>query len=391
LLPGTVRPTVKIGLVAPFEGRYRYIGYDVFYAVRLAMHEVNEMGGVGARSPCPYSVELVAYDDGADVVMAVEQAHKLAVDPQVVAAIGHFCEETTGAASSAYAEAGIPLVAPAVLDPALTEGDGAVFRPGPDADALAAVLLDRITQLLPPDVPSGGFGMTLISDGGPLGQALQDAARERGVRLAPVVSPDGDNWLEEVLASGADVVICDASPVTAGEVIVALRDAGWEGDFLGGPELAAPDFVTVAGEAAEGVTFVSPTPNPSISPDQSVSPNPSIPPNPSISPDQSVSPNPSILPIRVLTAYQEVSGGVLPGPLALSAYEATWVLLEALERDIAVHGVPTREGVTAALPATERYGLLGHITFDTGRNWGDAPLYWYRIGAESVAQRIGDR
>ena len=348
-----VRPTVKIGLVAPFEGRYRYVGYDVFSAVRLALHEANEAGGVGG-----YSVELVAYDDGADVVMAVEQARKLAADPQVVAAIGHFREETTGAASSAYAEAGIPLVAPAVLDPTLTAGDGAVFRPGPDAGALAAALLDRAIQPLPPDGTSGGLGMTLISDGGPLGQALQDAAAERGVRLAPIVSPDGDGWLEEVLASGADVVICDANPVTAGEVIVALRDAGWEGDFLGGPELAAPDFVAVAGEAAEGVAFVSP--------------------------------NQSILPICVLAAYQEVSGGVLPGPLALSAYEATWVLLEALERDIAAHGAPTREGMTAALPATARDGLLGHITFDADRNWGDAPLYWYRIGTEGTAQQIGD-
>ena len=60
-----VRPTVKIGLVAPFEGRYRYVGYDVFYAVRLALQEVNAAGGVGG-----YHVELVAYDDGADPAMA---------------------------------------------------------------------------------------------------------------------------------------------------------------------------------------------------------------------------------------------------------------------------------------------------------------------------------
>ncbi len=46
--PGTVRPTVKIGLVAPFEGRYRYVGYDVIYAVRLALHEANAAGGVGS-------------------------------------------------------------------------------------------------------------------------------------------------------------------------------------------------------------------------------------------------------------------------------------------------------------------------------------------------------
>ncbi|HIE37729.1 MAG TPA: hypothetical protein EYP77_01440, partial [Anaerolineae bacterium] len=36
-VPGVVHPTVKIGLVAPFEGRYRYVGYDLFPAVRLAL------------------------------------------------------------------------------------------------------------------------------------------------------------------------------------------------------------------------------------------------------------------------------------------------------------------------------------------------------------------
>ncbi len=354
--PGSVQPTVKIGLVAPFEGRYRYVGYDVIYAVRMALREANAADGVGG-----YSVELVAYDDGADPAMAVEQARKLAADPAVIAAIGHFREETTGAALSVYAGAGIPLVAPAVLDPVLTEGDGAVFRLGPDADALAAALLDGTAQPLPPDVPSGGLlEMVLVSDDGPLGQSLQHAAQERGGRLTPVVSPDGDGWLAEVIASGADVVFCDADPVTAGEVVAALREGGWEGVFLGGPELASTDFVAVAGQAAEGAVFVTPWPFPA---------------------DVSGSAD-------FVVDYHAVSNGMSPGPLALSGYEATWVLLEALERDIATHGAPTREGVAAALSATEREGLLGHVTFDAGRNWGDGLLYWYRVGAGGVPQRV---
>ena len=92
--PGTVRPTIKIGLVAPFEGRYRYVGYDVIYAARLAVRQVNEAGGVGG-----YSVELVAYDDAAEAALAVGQARKLAVDPDVVAVIGHFRAEPTAAAA----------------------------------------------------------------------------------------------------------------------------------------------------------------------------------------------------------------------------------------------------------------------------------------------------
>lgn len=355
----TVRPTVKIGLVAPFEGRYRYVGYDVIYAVRLALREANAAGGVGSPpleggrgGVGMYYVELVAYDDGADPVMAAEQARKLAADPQVVAAIGHFREETTGAALSAYAEAGIPLVAPAVLDRVLPWGEAEVYRLGPAGGTLARALLQYVKT---------EHVVALVSDGGPLGAALVEAAPQQRVKVSAVVSPATADWLGEVLSSDADVVICDASPVTAGEVLSALRGTGWEGVFLGGPELAATDFVAVAGEAAEGAVFVTPWSFPADVPGGA----------------------------DFVAAYQEVSGGVMPGPLALPAYEATWVLLEALERDVTAHGAPTREGGSAALPATGRDGMLGHIIFDAGHNWGAAPLYWYRIGAGGTAQRIG--
>ena len=55
-LSGSVKPTVKIGLAAPFEGLYRDLGYEALHAVRLAVRERNAEGGVGQ---C-YLVELVA-------------------------------------------------------------------------------------------------------------------------------------------------------------------------------------------------------------------------------------------------------------------------------------------------------------------------------------------
>src|SRR5512147_1814529 len=94
LLPGCVPAgvprTVKIGLVAPFEGRYRETGYDVIWAVRLAVREYNL-----AREPGAALVELVAYDDGGDPSLAADQVRKLAVDPQVLGAIGHWQGDTT--------------------------------------------------------------------------------------------------------------------------------------------------------------------------------------------------------------------------------------------------------------------------------------------------------
>ena len=370
--PLSVRPTVKIGLVAPFEGRYRYVGYDVIYAVRLALREANAAGGVGG-----YSVELVAYDDGAEPAMAVEQAHKLAADPEVVAAMGHFREETTAAALSAYREVGIPLVAPVVLAPALVGGTASrdchgaeVYRLGPPADGVASALLHQLEEL-------GQSQAALVTEGGPLGTALRrnvgplSTAADARLQVWPIVSPDDASWLEEVRTSGVEVVFCDADPVATGEVLLALRTAGWEGTFLGGPELAAPDFAAVAGQAAEGAFFVTPWPFPVGVPGSAET---------RVFLEDLVSGGKA----DFVAAYQAVSNDVPPGPLALVAYEATWVLLEALKRDIAAHEAATREGIGTALETTQREGVLGSITFDTDHNWSDAPLYWYRVGAGGV-------
>jgi ABC-type branched-subunit amino acid transport system substrate-binding protein len=105
VLPGGTAPVVRFGLVAPFEGRHREIGYDLIYAARLAVRECNGRGGVGG-----YRVELVALDDGGSPELAMRAAESLAIDPAVVGVIGHWLDETTAAARPVYSEAGLPLI-----------------------------------------------------------------------------------------------------------------------------------------------------------------------------------------------------------------------------------------------------------------------------------------
>ena len=100
------RPVVKIGLAAPFEGRYRDVGYEVIYAVRLAVREANAAGGVGG-----YTIELTALDDGGDPEQAGEQARKMATDPAILGVIGDWLDATTNAAAPVYMAEGIPLLA----------------------------------------------------------------------------------------------------------------------------------------------------------------------------------------------------------------------------------------------------------------------------------------
>lgn len=138
----SVGPVVKIGLVAPFEGRDRAVGYDAIYAARLAVREVNARGGIdGTR------VALVALDDRGDPALATQTAAALVVDPGVVAVVGHYLPGTTAAASKVYANNSLPLLPaggfpfaptdPATLPPAFVAAYEAVTpfdeTPGPYA------------------------------------------------------------------------------------------------------------------------------------------------------------------------------------------------------------------------------------------------------------------
>lgn len=344
--PGAVRPTVKIGLVAPFEGRYRYVGYDVVYAVRLALREANAEGGIAG-----HGVELVAYDDRADPDMAPTQARKLDVDPDVVGAIGHFREETTTEALPAYAEAGLPLVASTGIGTPRWDG-AAVHVLGPSADRVAAAVILQAEAL------TGDGAVLLVGAGGPMTEALQREAREKGlpVRAETVDAVDPASSLEEGVAQEAHVVVvCDLDPVEAGEVVAALRGRGWEGDILGGSALAMSDFAAVAGDSAVGATFVTPWPLPEDVPGGGA----------------------------FSASYSTVSGGTKPGPLALPAYEAAWMLLEALQQ-AGSQGDLTRQGVASALPEVERDGLLGHLTFGAQGVASDLELFWYRFDRDGV-------
>lgn len=66
----------RIALLAPFEGRYREIGYNALYAARLALRDQGDE-----------SVVLLAIDDGGSAASAADRAHALAADPLVRGAI----------------------------------------------------------------------------------------------------------------------------------------------------------------------------------------------------------------------------------------------------------------------------------------------------------------
>lgn len=108
-IPETPR---RIALLAPFEGRYREIGYDALYAARLALQD----HGNG-------QIELLPVDDGGTVESATLRAAAFTQDPAIQAVI--LAGQAATAPETQAALAGLPALALAYM-PVMPTSD-AVF------------------------------------------------------------------------------------------------------------------------------------------------------------------------------------------------------------------------------------------------------------------------
>ena len=280
---GSTRPTIKIALVAPFEGRYREIGEEIIYAVRLAVREANERGGVNG-----YSIELMAYDDRGDPVMADEQARKLVTDPQVVGVIGNWLDATTLVAAPVYAAAGLPFLATTTS----------------------------------PDLDPAAFRLWLTES------AYLAAAPDSSHCPLPCDSLESLDWFQSE--------------------ILNLKS-----EISGPPLWGLNQFIRLTGDSADGVFVITPSPLPVDSADPTFT-----------------------------DRYRAISPGPQPRFLAVLAYDATNLLLEAIAQDIQSNKMPTRAGVESAIVQIDYTGLGGRFSFDAERDWeaGAGWVYEWRAG-----------
>lgn len=167
----SVKPTVKLGLSAPFEGRDRDLGYEVLHAVRLATRERNESGGVAGR----YLVEMVALNDFGEPDEAVEQAYEMAADPGVLAVLGGWSPGTAMAAAPVYGRLGLAFAAP----PAVWSEAG--FPPTGDVDpgAVDGPFAERY-QALSGGVPPGPAAAWAYAEAQRLLDAIEAAVDGEG-------------------------------------------------------------------------------------------------------------------------------------------------------------------------------------------------------------------
>lgn len=338
--PASTPPVVKLGLIAPFEGLYRSEGYAALAAVKLAVAQRNAAGGVGGRQ-----VALVALNDDGRAEDAARQAAKLAVDRDVLGAVGPLHLTTARGAGPVLAAADIPWVAPVALEAQERPGGFGLFADPAEVGRTAVATLAE----------QGIAGEAIVYSDQPSAVAAAEAAgREHGLatRARPPAAAGGT-----AEAPGGVVWLGDASDGAA--LVNRLASGGVKPAIVGGPELGSPAF---AGRVADH------------GPVQWLSSGPPV----------------SALPVDFVAAYRELAGAD-PTPQAVLAYDATTLLLDAMAQ-AAADGMLDRGAVRQALArlgAIGWQGLSGLVTWDgttcpTSQpcgQWQGAPLHPFGLEA----------
>ena len=339
---------IKIGHVAPLTGGIAHLGKDNENGARLAVDEINAAGGleIGGKK---YKLELLAEDDKADPREGTLAAQKL-VDAGVVAVVGHLNSGTSIPASKIYADANVVQVSPSATNPKLTEqGFKTTFRVVANDNQQGAVLANYAATEMKAKT------IAIIDDRTAYGQGLADVvekvAKEKGLKVvarefATDKTTDFNAILTKIRAAKPDVVMYGGMDATAGPMAKQMKQLGIKAKLLAGDGVCSPEFIKLAGDAAEILTC-------SMA-------------------GEAVE---KLARGEEFKAKYKAKFNTDVQIYSPYSYDAVYVIAEAIKRA----GKVDKAAIVAAMPATNYTGVTGQIQFDDKGDIKNGAISMFRV------------
>lgn len=338
------------------------LGLDSQYGVEIALDFRGEVLG--------HALELQPEDDGCNAEGGQTSAQKIVSNPQIVAMVGTSCSGAGVPAAKIISDAGYAMVSPSNTSPALTEPSQH------QAGYLRTAHNDVVQGRAMAEYAINELGVTkaaAIHDGDPytegLASVFSEAFQELGGEIVAfeAIDANADDViapLTTIAAAGPPEFIYYPVFIPLGSLITkqAKEVDGLDGVILSGADgIQSPSFLEAAGDAAEGM-YVS-------------------------GPDLGFG---NELYDRFLTTYQEKYGTEPTAPFHAHAFDATNMILDAIEA-VAVEGsdgtlLIGRQALREALFATSGMaGITGTITCDEYGDCADPKIAVSQVqGADFV-------
>ena len=248
---------IKIGASLPLTGEVASYGIRAQRGIEIALEEINSSGGVNGRK-----VKVIFEDDKNDAKTGVSVITKFATVDKLPVVIGSAGSTVTLAMTPIANQNKVVLISPISSSVKLTqEGGPYFFRVCPADDAQAKILADWVLE-------KGQKEIALIytnnSWGKPLAESFKKYFEMGGgkVRILEGVeekTTDLRTQLVKIKAAKIKVVVSPTYPVEGGNLLKQAKEMGVKAEFYGGDNWDAPEFLTAAGNAANGALFVDPS------------------------------------------------------------------------------------------------------------------------------------
>jgi len=261
-LPAFAAETLKVGVQAPITGSYANEGQGIENGVRLLAEQINAKGGVMGRQ-----IEVIVCDDQGTAMAAAICAKDL-VNKGVKMVIGSYTSTAAEAAQKTYFNAGVLQTSDGTADGLTEKGYWTFLRnsfPNSAAAEFAAKYLVTVKKYQRIVVLSD---FSTYADG--LANATEAAIKRMGGHVVSrdKIKADSQNFtpvLTNIKSKKPDAIFFAGYYSDGGQLRSQQLALGIKADFYGGDANDNPDFVKLAGSAAQGA-FIINVPEPAALP-----------------------------------------------------------------------------------------------------------------------------
>jgi branched-chain amino acid transport system substrate-binding protein len=244
--------TIKIGVIQPLTGSVAYNGTTYVNGAKLALDEINSHGGVLGKK-----LELVIEDGQCKPANSVNATEKLIQRDKVVALAGAFCSSATLAIMPVAQNYKIPLVTGVSSAAQLTEKGNEWFFRATETDALLA---KAFAKILAEELKLKNVAYIGVNDDFGRGGVAEFEKQMTALGATTAMKEYFDHGttdfytlLSKLKASGADGAFVAAESQDGSIFVKQKAEFGIDIKVFGVGSWATPDFMKLAGPAAEGI------------------------------------------------------------------------------------------------------------------------------------------
>lgn len=321
--------TYTIGFIGPLTGDNANYGIRCSNAARLAIDEINAAGGIDGKQ-----LALIAENSLGTVDGAIAAYEKLVYSDNVCAIIGPVFTSPALAVAQRCYEDGIVMISPSATHKDVTSVGDYVYRTVPSDSLQSEVAAHYFYEVLGYRNIACLYAMNDYSQG--LATGVEEIFTELGgtvsaMETCMVGDKDFRTQLGVIANTDAEAIYIPNYTVEDAQILEQSYQLGMDLPFLSSDGFSDPEIYNLAGDFTDGVIYVGPA-----------------------------QAEASTLLADFQEAYSAAYDGDMPDSFATNAYDATYILAQAIDRA----GSADRELINQEVKATNDFnGANGIINF----------------------------